>query len=45
MQKILILLCRCIICDSDIYSMTLGSLWNNYRDEMNDGLNEYNASN
>ena len=31
MHKILILLCQCIIC----YSMTSGSLWNDYRDKIN----------
>ena len=27
---------------SDNYSMTLGSLWNYYRDEINDNMNENN---
>ena len=30
---------------SDNYSMTSGSLWNYYRDEMNDNTNENNAAN
>ena len=27
---------------SDSYSMTLGNLWNDYRDEINDSKNENN---
>ena len=30
---------------SDNYSMTSGSLWNYYRDEINDDANENNAAN
>ena len=30
---------------SDNYSMTSGSLWNYYKDEMNDDANENNADN
>ena len=30
---------------SDNYSMILGSLWNHYRDELNDDANENNADN
>ena len=42
MQKILILLCPCTILleYSDNYSKTSGSLWNYYRDEVNDDANE-----
>ena len=44
MQKIFILLCQCIIFleYSDNYSMTSGSLWNFYRDEINDSAIENN---
>ena len=30
---------------SDNYAMTSGSLWNYYRDEINDDANENNAAN
>ena len=30
---------------SDDYSMTSGSLWNYYRDEVNDSANENNVTN
>ena len=30
---------------SDNYSMTSGSLWNHYRDEVNDDTNENNPDN
>ena len=30
---------------SDNYSMTSGSLWNYYRDEVNDSANEKNVTN
>ena len=44
MQKIFILFCQCIIFleYSDNYSMTSGSLWNFYRDEINDSAIENN---
>ena len=42
MHNILILLCQCIICQnySVNYSKTSGSLWNDYRNEINDSANE-----
>ena len=43
MQNILILLCLCII--GQTYSIKSGSLWNYWRDEMNDAANENNDAN
>ena len=46
MQKILILLCQCILLGSSgSYSMTSGSLWTYYRDEVNDDENENDNAN
>ena len=48
MQKILILLCQCIICwnKKNNYFATLGSLWNYYIEEVNDSADEnYNKNN
>ena len=46
MQKILILLCQCILLGSNgSYSMTSGSLWTYYRDEVNDDENENDNAN
>ena len=50
MQKILILLCLCIICNnfsdnSDNYSMILRSFWNYYRDQVSDSTNKNNDAN
>ena len=48
MQKLLTLLCHCIINllgYSDNYSITSGSLWNHYRDELNDPAIENNNAN
>ena len=47
MQIILILLCQMynLLEYSDNYSMTLGSLWNYYRDELIDSAIENNSGN
>ena len=45
MKKMLILLCRCIICYSDNYSMTSGSSKNYHWDEVNDDTNGKNVAN
>ena len=42
MQKILILLCQCILEYSDSYSMRCGNLWNYFTDETNDVNNRIN---
>ena len=43
MQKILILLCQCVICQNIVtIILASGSLWNCYRDEINDSGNESN---
>ena len=47
MQNILILLCQCInlLEYSDNYSIKSGSLWDYYRDEVNNDENEIHDSN
>ena len=45
MKKILILLCQCIICYGDNYSMTSRSSKNYHWDEVNDDTNGKNVAN